>query len=61
MNDLTFQSSIAKTGFVTALISYAVFWAADIIHPGFVSNYFSVHLFLLAALGFAGWLLWLES
>ena len=55
------SEAIARTGFVTSVISYAIFWIADIIHPGFVSDYFSVHIFLLAAIAFAGWMLALEG
>lgn len=51
------QLAIARTGFYTALISYAFFWLCDAIRPGFVSDYFSVHWFLFAAIVFAGWLL----
>ncbi|MBI4438279.1 hypothetical protein HY631_05010 [Candidatus Uhrbacteria bacterium] len=30
--------------------SYVVFWVMDLAIPGFVSRYFSVHLFLLSAI-----------
>ncbi|MFH1142127.1 MAG: hypothetical protein ABIH67_04145 [Candidatus Uhrbacteria bacterium] len=46
---------IAKTGFYTSLISYLVFLLAEYIKPGFVSNYMSVHWFLLATIVFAIW------
>lgn len=41
---------IPKTLFFSSLISYGVFWISDLLIPGFVSRYFSVHLFLLCAL-----------
>lgn len=44
--------AIAKTGFLVSVTSYLLFWGADLIEPGFVSRYFSVHLFLLTAVGF---------
>lgn len=53
----SFQVSVARTGFYAALVSYAAFWLCDAIRPGFVSNYFSVHWFLIAAIVFAVWLL----
>lgn len=43
---------IFQTAFYTSLISYAVFFAAEILRPGFVSRSFSVHLILLAAIAF---------
>tara|TARA_Y100000031_G_C8113545_1_gene334692 strand:+ start:152 stop:487 length:336 start_codon:yes stop_codon:yes gene_type:complete len=46
---------IARTGFYVSTISYLVFLLADLIKPGFVSNYMSVHWFLLAAIVFAIW------
>ncbi len=39
---------ILRTGFVLSLTSYIVFWLSDVVQPGFVSRYFSVHIFLLA-------------
>jgi hypothetical protein len=45
---------IAKTGFLTSISAYVLFWLMDLIRPGFVSRYFSVHLFLLTALIFGG-------
>lgn len=41
---------ISRTVFFTSLVAYVVFWLADLFEPGFVSRYFSVHLFLLAAI-----------
>lgn len=43
---------IARTGFLVSLASYFVFWMADLVEPGFVSRYFSVHIFLLTMLMF---------
>lgn len=51
--------AIARTGFLMSLISYVVFWLSDVIQPGFVSRYFSIHLFLLIGLGFG--VLWGKS
>jgi hypothetical protein len=51
-----FIERIAKTGFMVSVISYLTFWGADLIQPGFVSRYFSVHIFLLSAVVFG--LLW---
>ena len=45
---LTPLERIARTGFLVSLASYLVFWLTDLIQPGFVSRYFSVHIFLLA-------------
>jgi hypothetical protein len=45
--------AIARTGFLISFTSYNVFWVTDLIQPGFVSRYFSVHIFLLAAIIFA--------
>lgn len=42
--------AISRTGFLVSLISYLVFWMVDLLVPGFVSRYFSVHLFLLCAI-----------
>ena len=46
---------IARTGFYVSVVSYLVFLLADLIKPGFVSNYMSVHWFLFAAIVFAVW------
>ncbi len=46
---------IAKTGFYVSLISYLLFWLFDSLRPGFVARSFSVHLFLLGAIGFGIW------
>ena len=44
--------SILHTGFLVSLTSYIVFWLADVIQSGFVSRFFSVHIFLLATVVF---------
>ncbi len=44
--------AILRTGFLVSLTSYVVFWLADVVQPGLVSRYFSVHIFLLAAVVF---------
>jgi len=44
---------IAKTGFIVSVSAYVVYFLADVMKPGFVSNYMSVHLWLLAAIIFA--------
>ncbi|MBI4257281.1 hypothetical protein HY626_04470 [Candidatus Uhrbacteria bacterium] len=48
--------AITRTGFLVSLTSYIVFWLADVVQPGFVSRYFSVHIFLLATVVFG--ILW---
>ncbi|MBT4856816.1 hypothetical protein HON52_01350 [Candidatus Uhrbacteria bacterium] len=50
------MSDILKTGFHTSLLSYALFFFADYMRPGFVSITFSVHWFLLTAIIFG--ILW---
>lgn len=50
--------AIARTGFLVSLTSYAVFWTADVVQPGFVSRYFSVHIFLLASVVFGVFWSW---
>lgn len=47
---------IGRTGFLVSLVAYVVFWGADLIKPGFVSNYMTVHWFLFALIGFG--ILW---
>ena len=44
--------TIARTGFLVSLVSYLAFWLTDLLQPGFVSRYFSVHIFLLVAVIF---------
>lgn len=46
---------IAKTGFLVSLASYILFWLMDLVQPGFVSRYFSVHIFLLTGFVFGVW------
>lgn len=53
---------VVRTGFFTSLVSYAGFWLIDLSTPGFVSNYLSVHVFLLGALVFGvAWSFTVES
>jgi len=47
--------TITRTGFLVAVTSYILFWLLDALQPGFVSRYFSVHIFLLAAIVFGVW------
>ena len=49
------QSSIAKTAFLTSLISYGVFLLFEYLRPGFVQYVFSVHWFLVAIVGTGIW------
>lgn len=49
------QAKIAKTGFLTSLISYIIFWLINAIRPGFVARYFSIHIFLLLCIIFGVW------
>lgn len=49
------QDTLARTGFFVSLASYALFWFLDLIHPGFVARFFSVHLFLLGMIVFGIW------
>lgn len=51
----TWQERISRVGFLTSLSSYALFWLADALRPGFVARYLSVHVFLLAAALFGAW------
>jgi len=46
---------IARTGFCVSVVSYLVFLLTDLIKPGFVSNYMSVHWFLFTAIIFTIW------
>lgn len=50
---------IARTGFLVSVVSYIVFWLAELVQPGFVSRFFSMHIFFLAALVFGG--LWSKT
>lgn len=47
---------IARTGFLVSLMAYLFFWLTDAVQPGFVSRYFSVHIFLLSSIVFG--ILW---
>lgn len=49
------QSEIAQMGFFVSLTSYGLFWLIDLIHPGFVARFFSVHIFLLSTIVFGLW------
>lgn len=55
----TWQEKISRVGFFTSAAAYVVFWIADLLRPGFVARYFSVHFFLLAAVVFGAW--WMRS
>ncbi|HBR80110.1 MAG: hypothetical protein UX09_C0002G0022 [Candidatus Uhrbacteria bacterium GW2011_GWE2_45_35] len=46
---------IARTLFLTSLISFAIFLSLDLLRPGFVSRSFSVFVFLFAALVSGFW------
>ena len=50
------QANIAKTAFLTSLISYGVFLLFEYLRPGFVSFVFSVHLFLIPIIACGIWL-----
>ncbi len=51
----TASEHIAKTGFLVSSASYVLFWASDVLRPGFVARYLSLHVFLLAAVVFGVW------
>lgn len=55
----TWQEKISRVGFFTSATAYVTFWLADLLRPGFVARYLSVHLFLLAAIVFGVW--WMTS
>ncbi len=44
------RETIARTLFLTSVVSFVVFLAADLLRPGFVSRYLSVHWFLGVAI-----------
>jgi hypothetical protein len=50
-----FQETVSATGFAASLVAYGAFAFAEAMSPGFVSRFFSIHLFLLAALAFGAW------
>jgi len=55
-------ATVVQTGFLVSVMSYVGFWGIDLLAPGFVSNYVSVHIFLLTALVFGvGWGTLIES
>ncbi|MEK9130714.1 MAG: hypothetical protein AAB429_01210 [Patescibacteria group bacterium] len=41
---------ITRTAYIVSAVSYVIFLALDWLRPGFVSNFFSPHIFLLAAI-----------
>lgn len=49
------QESIARTGFYVSFFSYGLFWMLDLLRPGFVARFFSVHIFLLGVIVFGIW------
>ena len=49
------METLARTIFLTSISSFLVFLIADLLRPGFVSNYFSVHWILLVAVGSGLW------
>jgi len=54
-DNFCWQETIARTGFLTSVVTYVLFWLADVIKPGLVSNYMSVHWWLLTGVGFGFW------
>jgi len=50
---------IVRTSILLSLTTYVIFWSADVIQPGFVSRYFSVHIFLFSAIIFGAWWSWM--
>ena len=40
---------------MVGLVSYILFWMLDLVRPGFVARFFSVHIFLLSAIIFGVW------
>lgn len=56
MNDARdIAAAVARTAFVTAALSLLLAWAAELVRPGSVSRFLSLHLFLLAAALAAAW------
>ena len=47
--------NIPALGYFVSVFSYLFFLLLEWMRPGFVSNFFSVHLFILAAIIFATW------
>lgn len=52
--------NIPRLGYLVSAISYLIFLTLDWLRPGFVSNFLSPHLFLLAAIIF-GIFYWRQS
>lgn len=46
---------IARSGFLVTISTYGLLLLSDIIRPGFVSRYMSVHLLLIPAIIFGIW------
>lgn len=44
--------TLCGTGFIVSITSYLIFWTTDLLVPGVVSRYFSVHIFLAGAIVF---------
>ncbi|TAK03563.1 hypothetical protein EPO34_00150 [Patescibacteria group bacterium] len=56
MNDLReLETQVAATGLRASVAACLVFWTAELVRPGFVSRFLSVHLFLLSAFAFGAW------
>ena len=55
LNQNDFQKTLASTGFAVSAFSYLFFWLCELLRPGFVARYFSVHYFLIAAVIFGIW------
>lgn len=49
------SETLARTVFLTSLVSFVVFLFLDLLRPGFVAKTFSVHWFLLAAIVSGVW------
>jgi len=49
------SETLARTFFLTSTISFFVFLGLDLLRPGFVSDTFSVHWFLLIAIVSGVW------
>jgi hypothetical protein len=56
---MSWQETISRTGFLTSVTAYVSFWLLDVLRPGFVARYLSVHVFLVATVVFGLW--WLRS
>ena len=49
------METLARTLFLTSISAFFVFAVSDMLRPGFVSNYFSVHWVLLVAVASGLW------